>query len=111
MTREKLDVDSFDSTITQTTNETLTVDTSRAEDVVVQVDSGTTDGAPNTYDLTVRAYHNEVDDMMQYDTVTGSTSQQHTFDTVGSKMEFEFNNQSASDVNYRIVVKSHRDMD
>lgn len=111
MTREELDVASQNATITTTANETLTVNTSRGEDVVVQVDNGTTDGAPATYDLTVRAYHGEVDDVMQYDQVTGSTNFQHTFSAVGETMEFEFNNQSGADATYRIVVKSHRNLD
>jgi len=111
MTREELDSASQDATITTTTNSTLTVNTGRGEDVIVQVDNGTTGGDPASYDLTVRAYHGEVDDVMVFEEITGSTAHKHTFEAVGENMEFEFNNQSGGDANYRIVVKSHRDMD
>lgn len=111
MTQEEFDADTFNGTVTTTTNEILEVDVSRAEDVFVQVDSGTTDGAPASYDLTARSNHTEVSDYMQFEQVTGSTSQKHEFNTSGNKMQFEFNNQSGADATYRIVVKSYRTMD
>lgn len=110
MTKEQLDSARFDGTITTGTNETLEVDTRRAEDILILIDDGTTDSQPATYDMTQRVYTSSFDAYQLYDEVTGETSRSWVDDAWGEKMEFEFNNQSGSDASYRIVVRSYRDV-
>lgn len=111
MTREKLDSDMFDGTITTSTNETLAVDTSRASDVIVLVDDGSTDGEPAEYTMTQRVYNSEINDYQFYDAVTAQTSRSWVDSAWGEKMQFEFDNTSGGDASYRIVVTSYREMD
>lgn len=111
MTREQRDSATFNGQIGTSTNEVLEVEVGRAEDVAVFVDSGSTDGAPASYDLTVRCYNNEVDDFQQLDTFSASTALSHELSAYGSRMEFEFDNQSGAAADYRIVVKSYRLID
>ncbi len=107
MSRERIDTQTFDGTITTGTNEVINIDAPRAEELVVLVDNGSTDGQPATYDMTVRAYSIDLDDYQLYDEVTGSTAYSHDVNAWGNKMQLEFNNQSSSDAAYRITVESY----
>jgi hypothetical protein len=110
MTREKLDSDEFSGAIGNTNSISLTVDTARADDVIVLIDNGNTDGAPDTYTMTQRVYTSEFDDFQFYDEVTGETSRSWVGNAWEEKMEFEFTNTSGSSAQYRIVIRSFRDV-
>lgn len=111
MTLEELDTDTFNDTITTTTNETLTVNTSRADKVIVTIDDGTTGNKAGQYTMTQRVHHDEISDYQFYDEVTGEQSRSWTDPAWGDKMEYEFNNTSGTDSNYRIVLKSYRELE
>lgn len=110
MTREKLDSDEFSGAIPNTDSVSLVVDTSRADDVIVLVDNGNTDGTPATYTMTQRVYTSEFDDFQFYDEVTNETSRSWVGNAWEEEMEFEFTNTSGSSGQYRIVVRSFRDV-
>jgi len=111
MTKEEVDSANVNKTITTGTNESLEVNTSRADEVVVFIDDGTTDGIPASYTMTQRVYTSEDDDYRFYDEVTSQTSRSWLDSAWGEKMEFEFNNTSGADETYRITIKSYREMD
>lgn len=108
MTREELDKKTFDSTINDTNTESFEVDTSRAEDIVILLDDGTTGNTPASYDMTVKVYSNKVNDYQFYDEVTGETSRALGEVAWGDKMKFEFTNKSGSNANYRITILVYR---
>ena len=111
MTKQEVDSTVFDDTITTGSNETMTVSTSRADDVLILIDDGTAGGAPPQYTMTQRVKFDEIDEFQFYDDVTGETSRSWVDPAWGNQMEFEFNNTSGADAAYRIVIKAYRTMD
>jgi hypothetical protein len=108
MTRELIDVDTFNGTVTTGTNETLEVNTSRAEDVIIFVDDGTTDNQPQQYSMIERVFNSSIGDYQFYDAVSGENARSWIDSAWGEKMQFEFNNTSGSNSTYRIVISSYR---
>lgn len=111
MTREKLDSASFDGSINNGNSKTFEVNTSRAEDLTVLLDDGTTDNTPSQYTLTQRVYSSEHSDYQFYDRVTSSTSRSFTDPAWGDKMQIEVENTSGSSDTYRITIVSYRTLD
>lgn len=111
MTREQLDVDTFEGTIVNGGAETLTVDTTRAENLLILIDDGTTGNQPSQYTLTQRVLSTEFSDFFFYDQVTGSTARSFADPAWGDDMEVEIENTSGADDTYRITVKSYRKLD
>lgn len=111
MTREEVDSGSFEGSIGSGSSETIEVDTSRASEVVLYVDDGTTGSAPASYSLSVDAYHSEVSDYLRQHTVSSTTDLFDSFPSNGSSVRITLTDESASTATRRIVVKSYRDMD
>lgn len=110
MTKEQLDISTFDGTITTTSNEVLEVNTSRADEVIVLIDDGSEDGTPAEYTMTQRIRPNTTGFFQLYDEVTAETSRSWVDSTFGDAMQFEFDNTSGSDSTYRITIISYRDI-
>lgn len=111
MTREQLDSSTFNGSIANGATETFEVNTSRASNVIILIDDGTTDTEPAQYDLTQRIYSPPQDAYQFYDSVTASTARAFTDPAWGSKMEVEITNTSGTSGNYRISIISYRDLD
>lgn len=111
MTREELDSETFDGTIADGDSETLELETSRAKDVIILIDNGSTDGTPETYTLTQRVYTAPIDDYQFYDSVSDETSRSWVDAAWGQRMQFEFENVSGNEATYRITIKVYRDME
>lgn len=111
MTRELKDKVTFTGNIGNASTETFTVDTSRAEDLIILVDDGTTDNQPAEYTMTQRVYSTGLGDFQFYDEVTTSTSRSFTDPAWGSQMEIQFENTSGSSSNYRITIEAYRTLD
>ena len=111
MTREELDSTTFDEEITSGGSTELEVDTSRAQDIVVYVDDGTTGGSPASYSMTIDANHTEFDDYHRQEQVTSGTDLYHRYDANGNTMKVTITDESASAATRRILVKTYRDMD
>lgn len=109
MTREELDRNTFNATITNTSTETLTVDTSRADDLLVFVDDGTTGSAAGSYDIVIDVDVAGV--THQYKSTTGSAALLHEETAYGNSTNVDITNSSGSDGNYRITVVSYRNVD
>lgn len=111
MTREELDTATFNGSIANGSSESFTVDTARAEDLIILIDDGTTDNTPSQYTLTQRVRVQEQNDYQFYDQVTGSNSRSFTDPAWGSDMQVEIENTSGASANYRISIKSYRTLD
>ncbi len=111
MTREELDSLSFNGTIADGGSEMLELTTTRADDILILVDDGTTDNQPAQYTMTQRVYTSEADDYQFYDEVASSTSRSFADPAWGERMRVEFVNGSGSDATYRITIKVYRNMD
>lgn len=110
MTRELLDKDSFEGSIANNGSETLTVNTSRANDILILLDDGTVDAQPAQYTLTQRVRQTSFGQHQFYDEVTAETSRSWVDGAWGESMEFEFTNTSGASASYRISVESYSEM-
>lgn len=111
MTREEVDSDTVDTEITSGGSATLEVKTSRARDVVVYVDDGTTGGTPASYSLTVDAEHDEYNDYHRQESITSGTNNYHEFPANGRNMQVTITDTSSTAATRRVLVKSYRDLD
>lgn len=111
MTREEIDTATFNAEIGASGSTTLEVDTSRAEDLVMLVDDGTTGGAPASYSLTVDVYSDSFSGYQRFTDVAGNTDFSHEFAAYGNKMQITVTDTSSAAATRRITLKSYRTMD
>ena len=111
MTKQEVDSDNFEGSITSGGSETLEVKTGRASTVVVYVDDGTTGGAPASYSLTLDAHHDEFDDYQRQESVAAGTAFYNEMTANGSKMKVTLSDESAGTATRRVLVKSYRSLD
>lgn len=107
----QLDYDTFAGDLDDTSSTTLTVETRNADRVVLQVDDGTEDGTPATYDLTQRAKNSGIGRFQFYDAETGITYRSVVDPAVGQEMEMELTNQSGGTATYNAVLEARKDGD
>lgn len=111
MTKERLDSAKFNGTVLSGSTEDFEIETAGADKVLITVDSGSTGGTPQSYDLLTQVYNTEISDYQQHGSeITQSTAFSHEFNAWGSKMRFVITN-SGNDGTFRVVVKSYRELD
>lgn len=111
MTIEQTDFATFEGTIARDASETLEVKTEHADTVIIFLDDGTTGETPADYDMTQRIYHQELDDYMWYSAVQKENAKSWVDPAFAEWWQVEITNVSNSDANFRIMLKSFRDMD
>lgn len=111
MTLTPYDTETFEGTIVNTESEVLEVSTASADYVQVMIDDTTTGGTPPTYDVVQDYYEPAVDDYMRYSSQTGQTVRAIRDNARGARLRFTFTNSSGSDNDYRIVVKTFKEME
>lgn len=108
MSLELQQTETFEGSIGNQQSKEITVQIPRSQHVVVYIDNGTTGGTPSQYNMTQDVYLTEIEDYMQYDSVTNETAKSWEDITRGSKMRFTFTNVSGSSDTYRIAVKTFK---
>lgn len=111
MTLTPYDTETFEGTITNGADEVLEVTTASADYVQVMIDDTTTGGTPPQYDVVQDYYEPAVSDYMRYSSQTGQTAIVIRDDARGARLRFTFTNSSGADDDYRIVVKSFKEME
>lgn len=71
---------------------------------IVQIDDGTTDGTPATYDIVARVYNPDESDYQFYDAETGIQERSLVDPLFEDKQEYELTNQSGGQATFRMRV-------
>jgi len=90
------DTDTFNGSLDDGQSATLTVDTRTADEVVLFIDDGTTDGTPAAYDLTTRVRSPEFDRFQFYADEAGVQFRSLEDPAYGPEMEYELTNTSGT---------------
>ncbi len=106
ITRGSEDTATFNGTITSGSTETLTVNTSLSDTVVLLIDDGTTGNKPQEYKLTQNIFKSKVSDFMFYDEVEKTQVRSWIDPAPGSQFQVIVENIKNSSANYRIVLES-----
>lgn len=86
----------------------MTVDSVRADQIIMLVDNGTTDGPPDQYDLVQRGRVGPAGRFQRYQAITGSTASSRIDQAVGTDFQAELTNSGANTVTYHVTLESRR---
>jgi len=106
MTKEKYDADSFNGLLTDGESVSLSVDSTRAADVVLLIDGGDSATEPETYDLQQELFSSELGAYQFYDSITSTTSRSFVDPALGRKVRATVTNTSGNQAKYRISITS-----
>lgn len=87
---------------------TLTVGSTRADEIIMLVDDGTTDGPPAQYDLVQRGRVGPADRMQRIRAVAGSTATSRVDQAIGTEFQIELSNASAGAQTFEVTLESRR---
>lgn len=111
MSRITKDENAWEGSLDDGQSETLTLQTSAADDLKILVDNGTTGSSASSYDLIVRKLVTLHDDEMVYVSKSGVTDLFHEIPALSSTVEVEIMNSSGTNgQNYRVdaIVEEER---
>ena len=98
----------FDKTEEQTLADgesmTITIGSGIDGRAVVQIDDGTTDGQPATYDLIARRYNPALADWMYFDELSGAQYRAVEDPLSEDRQQYELTNRSGANATYRMRV-------